>query len=264
MELCIAKTKKGIPCNKKISKDSHLQRTCLTHEHVSFVTRPDITEPPPNPPPRNSKLDPYAIHTCLVVGCGQPNMLGKFVCDFHEYKQYLVKDGIQDERHHFTPYYQQLVLQQDLRLNDSEYQERVRQDKERLAQLEPFMNVVCLGQHINRQLNPYYIKQCCCLDEGFIRGPIYNQRCTNPNRFGYLTCEQHSHLEYVTQCKWQTETSLNTRKYQDLLYEEMVDPRLDDEEFHNKIAEHVEQHVEASYSRIRQYNPNTQAWIEFL
>lgn len=234
MELCIAVNQNGRPCTFKINKKTHLERSCLKHFANSLVARPDITIPPENALPRNqSKLNAYANDTCFVVGCGQPNLFGEFVCDIHEWQKMDVLQGISDERSHFTPYYQHIILQQDLHENDLEYQERIRQDKEKKDEV---LNYIERNQ---RDLNPYYINTCC------YRGNISQLNhwgeliCQKQNRFGYFTCEEHLEFENNARNTFDEEANQYSKRYKELKYQEIHDPRQNDPEFQAKINEHI-------------------------
>ncbi len=231
---CFVINENGTHCPYRVNKKTHLERTCLKHLANSLVARPDITTPPENAlPRRESKLNPYANHTCFVVGCGQPNIIGEFVCEIHEWQKMDVLKGISYEQRHFTPYYQHIILQQDLRENDLEYQERIRQDKEKKD--EVFRDI---HNDPQRLLNVYYINTCCFRGNKSQINHWGDFVCQKQNRFGYFTCEEHSAFENIARSTLGEEAHQCSKKYKELKYQEVHDPRKNDPEFQAKIVGH--------------------------
>lgn len=261
MDRCIVITKKGTQCTRHAAIYTHLQRTCGMHESLSYIIRPDITqESIIHPPPRDATLNPYGIHECLVVGCGQPNILGEFVCDSHEYIKKHVEVALAFEKSKFTPYFQKLIKQQDFREDDPFYQERVLLDQE----IRNELNAIYIlpprpnerGERL-RSLNPYYINRCCHLDNFSSDNPWGTFVCEQENRFGYFTCQEHSHLEENTKRIIALGDIGNfSRRYQNLLYQEIHDSRQNDRFFQERIA----QHQAMPQVHIRQYNPQENSW----
>jgi hypothetical protein len=236
MPRCIGILKKGTQC----VNNANYGRCCGMHDAQGLVSRPDITEVPVNPPPRKSKLDPYYTQTCRVFECEDTTVFGEFVCVNHYNSLVSARNGLANERERFTPYFQQLVVQQlaNPQRDDPAFQQRIREDKQRRNELSIARWIRSQGRFETRQLDPFYITQC------------QSDECTTANRFGRFTCVAHRLQEDGIRFTLSNNADAFTLRYQNLLWAELHHPQRNDPDFQERIRERKAQREARRQQRI--------------